>query len=523
MSSHHIVAVAFFLLFLAATVLITVWATKRSKSSKAFLIASGGISAWQNGFAMSGEYLSASALLGMTGLLATSGFGGYVYSISAAISWPMMLFLFAGPIRRLGKFTLADVLSHRLRQKPMRIATATSNIPITLFYLIGQLVAGGVLIKLLFGLPYAVSVIAVSLITLSYVLFGGMLATTWVQIIKAVLQCTGVALLTFLLLQHFGFNPGNVFRAVAETRGADYLGAPSLGGISRWDSISLSIGLLCGAMGLPQILTRFLTVPNVGAARKSALYSTVIVGLFHLMVLVLGFGALAMLGRETILHAGGGGNMAVPLLAEKLGGSSLFGFICGVSFATILAVVSGITLTSATTLAHDVWGSLSKSGTENTEPSVKVARASSVAVTAIAAILALAFENTNVAFLIGLSMAIAAATNFPILVLSLLWRRLTTNGAVWGMAVGAISSVVLIVVSPTVQVAVLHNNLAAMRAHWWFFPLSTPALITVPLAFAVSVTVSLMAREATSEAKFDALQLQDDTDMPSTPFVVKGH
>ncbi|VVD95211.1 Cation/acetate symporter ActP [Pandoraea eparura] len=509
MNSNRVVSAIFFVLFLVATVLITVWATKRSRSSKAFLLASGGISAWQNGFAMSGEYLSASALLGMTGLLAIGGFGGYIYSISAAISWPIILFLFAGPIRRLGSFTLADVLSYRLRQRPMRIATATSNIPITLFYLIGQLVAGGVLIKLLFGIPYWLAVMAVAVITLAYVLFGGMLATTWVQIIKAALQCFGVAMLTLLLLRHFSFNPANVFRLVADTRGASYLGPPSLSGISRWDSISLSIGLVCGAMGLPQILTRFLTVPDVGSARKSAMYATAIVGGFHLMVLVLGFGALALLGRDTILHAGGGGNMAIPLLAEKLGGGTLFGFICGISFATILAVVSGITLTSATTLAHDVWGNLF-SKEEGAEPSIRVARVSSVVVTGIAAMLAMAFENTNVAFLIGLSQAIAGATNFPILVLSLLWRKLTTRGAVWGMAVGAISSVLLIIVSPTVQISLLHNELAILREQWWFFPLSTPALVSVPLAFLCSVLVSVFSREPSSEAKFDVLRRYEE-------------
>ena len=504
----HTTSIVFFLIFFAISVGITVWASRQNRSAGAYLVADGGIAAWQNGLAMSGEYLSASALLGMSGLIATEGFNGYIYSIAAATTWPLMLFLVADPVRRLGKFTLTDVLAWRLRQRPVRIVAAVASIPITLFYLIGQLVAGGVLVKLLFGMSYTPAVLLVGAITLAYVLFGGMLATTWVQIIKACLLSVGVLILTLLLLAKFGFNPAAMFRQIGSHAGQHFLSPASLPAAGRWDVASLALGLVCGGLGMPQILTRFFTVPDPHAARKSALYSTGIVGVFHMMVLLLGFGAMALLGRDTILGAGGGGNMAVPLLAEYLGGDTFFGFISGVSFATVLAVIAGLTLASATTFAHDLWAKVVRAGSEShaggQEPatSLRVAQVSAVIIAVVATSMALLFQGVNVAFLIGLAQALAAASNFPILMMALYWRGLTTRGAVWGMAIGVVSSLVLIIVSPTVQIALLHGNKAWLMQQWWYFSLSSPTIVSMPLAVLTTVIVSWIRPELAAQQRY---------------------
>lgn len=519
MSSGHLSSISFFLLFFLISVGITVWASRRSRSEKDYLVAGGNITPLQNGLAMSGEYLSASALLGMTGLLSTSGFEAYIYSIAAAASWPLILFLVADPVRRLGKFTLTDVLCWRLRQRPVRIAAATSSFPITLFYLIGQLVAGGVLVRLLFGLPYLPAVLIVSAITLAYVLFGGMLATTWVQVIKASLLSAGVVVLTGLLLARFGWSPAALFEQAAHAQGAHVLIPTAMTSVSRLDLLSLAIALVCGGLGMPQIMTRFFTVRDPQAAQKSALYATGIVGVFHLMVLLLGFGAMALVGTPIIVTAGGGGNMAVPLLAHLLGGNLFFGFISGVSFATVLAVIAGLTLASATTFSHDLWSRvLKRGGTTQLDASghptvsLGVARVSAVVITIVATLLALLFEKMNVAFLIGLSQAFAAASNFPVLMLALFWRRLTTAGAVWGMVVGVVSSLVLIILSPAVQVALLHGTPAVLMQKWWYFPLGSPAIVSVPLAFVVAMGISVWRPEISAQTRYDEMRRLMQTD-----------
>ncbi|AVD83827.1 MULTISPECIES: cation acetate symporter [Pseudomonas] len=506
MQSNQAVSIAFFLLFLCVTVGITAWASRRNRSAGQYLVASGGIKAWQNGLAMSGEYMSASAMLGMTGLLATMGFSSYVYPVAAVVTWPLILLLLADPIRRLGQFTLTDVIAWRLKQKPIRLAAVLVSIPMTLLYLVAQLVAGGILIKVLFGIPYSASVIFVGLLTMSYVLFGGMLATTWVQIIKAILQHLTVCVLTMLVLSHFDYSPFELFRRLGETEQAHMLVPRDMDPVGRWEMISLAIALVCGAIGMPQILTRFFTVPDPMSAKKSAVYATMIVGSFHLMVLVVGFGALALLGREAILGAGASGNMAVPMLAKYVGGDTFFGIVCGVAFATVIAVVAGLTLTSATTFAHDLWSRVVHAGKQGGEASLSVARIGAVIVASIATLLALMFESINVAFLIGLSQAIIAATNFPLLMLTLFWSRLTTAGAVSGMVVGCVSSMLLIFVSPAVQVALMKLDRSVLDGVWWFYPLNSPAIVCVPLAFVVMILVSLLKREPSSENKFSEMQ-----------------
>lgn len=512
------ISIVFFLAFFAVTVLITIWATKRNKSANQYLVASGGISSWQNGLAMSGEFMSASALLGMTGLVATLGYGSYVYSVASVVIWPLILGLLADPIRRLGRFTLTDVIVYRLRERPVRIAAVAASIPITLLYLIGQMVAGGALIKLLFGIPYAPAVIFVGIITLSYVLFGGMLATTWVQIIKAALMHLCVIVLTILVLAQFDFNPAGIFRSLQEQGMGNSLFPSELSSIGKWDIISLAMAIVLGGMGMPQVLTRFFTVPDPLSARKSSAYATAIVGTFHLMVLIVAFGAMALIGKEAILAAGGGGNMAVPLLAHKLGGDTFFGIICGVAFATVIAVIAGLTLASATSFAHDVWARVYKAndGNEEQHASLKVARIGAFVVAVIATLLALLFQNMNVAFLIGLSQAISAATNFPLLMMALFWRKFTTRGAVAAVTVGVISSLVLIILSPTVQVSLLGGSKEILMTKWWYFPLNSPAVVCVPLALFVGVVASLMRKEPTAEVKFDEMQAQFDSNKNQT-------
>lgn len=514
MTSDHLASGAFFLIFFLVSVVITFWASRRSRSVNQYLVAGSAITPLQNGLAMSGEYLSASALLGMTGMLSTVGFPAYVYSIAAATTWPLILFLLADPVRRLGKFTLADVLSWRFRQTPMRIVAAISSFPITLLYLIGQMVAGGMLVKLLFGIPYAIAVLVVGIITLAYVLFGGMLATTWVQVIKATLLSLGVALLTGLLLMRFGWNPANLFREVSKAHGAAVLTPGNMSTTARFDVISLALALVCGSLGMPQILTRFFTVRDPRAAQRSALYATGIVGVFHLMVLLLGFGAMLLIGKTAIAEAGGGGNMAVPLLARMLGGNMFFGFIAGASFATVLAVIAGLTLTSATTFSYDIWTralkrrSSADDGMETEVASLRVARVSAIVITMLATAFALMFQKMNVAFLIGLSQAIAAASNFPVLMLTFFWRRLTTAGAICGMAAGLVSSLLLIVLSPVVQVSLMHRAPDWLAQQGWFFPLNNPAIISVPLAFVVAIVVSLFKEETSAQIRYDEMSRQ---------------
>ena len=493
-----------FFAFLLITIGITAIASRKTQSASEFFTAGGQIGAGQNAFAMAGEFLSAAALLGMTGALALTGFDAILYSICVVASWPLILFGLAQPIKRLGTFTLTDVIAWRLSKQPVRIAVVIASIPIVLFYLITQLIAAGGLVNLIFGLPYFPAVVSVGVIMLCYVLFGGMRATTWVQIIKAVLLLGGAVLLTALVLAHFQFSVIEMFRAVTATYGIGTLAPRPSHGFARWDTISLAMAMTVGALGMPQILTRFLTVGTPTEARRSALYCTGIVGIFHIMVLLLGFGCLALVGREAIAAAGGGGNMAVPLLSRMLGGNAFFGYICAVSFSTTLAVVAGLTLSAATTFAHDVWAGVVKRGRTSNE--ARVAKVAATVVSIAAVLLARAFEHQNVAFMVGLSYSIAASANFPVLALALFWRRLTTTGAVWGILVGASVSVLLIMISPTVQIDVLHRSPAEFARLWWSFPMKNPALFSIPLSFAAAIVVSLVRREPEACAGFDDMQ-----------------
>lgn len=487
-------AVGFFLLFITVTLGITAWAARRTKTTSEFFAAGGNVSALQNGFALAGDYMSAASFLGIAGLVATSGFDGLIYSVGWLVGWPIVTFLIAEPLRNLGKYTFADVVATRLRQKPVRIASAVGGLTVIIFYLIAQMVGAGNLIKLMFGLPYEGALIIVGSVMLLYVLFGGMIATTWVQIVKAVLLLGGASLLAILALVPYGFNPLALFAKAAETYGPETL-APGKLVSNPLDAVSLGLALMFGTAGLPHILMRFYTVPDARTARASVFYATGLIGFFYLVTFILGFGASVHVGRTAITSIDKGGNMAALLLAEAVGGKPFLGFISAVAFATILAVVAGLTLSGAAALSHDLWVSVIKQGKAAESEQLVVARVATVVLALVAMGLGLLFKGQNVAFMVGLAFAIAASSNFPVLLLSIAWRKFTTRGAVCAMAVGVTSALLLIFLSPTIQVDLLKKPEAILS-------LKNPGIITVPLSFIVGIVVSLLFPEPEAEAKY---------------------
>ena len=445
----------------------------------------------QNGFALAGDYMSAASFLGIAGLVSTSGFDGLIYSTGWLVGWPVVLFLIAEPLRNLGRYTFADVVALRLKQTPVRLAAALGTLATVSLYLIAQMVGAGGLIRLMFGLSYETAVIIVGLAMLVYVLFGGMIATTWVQIVKAGLLMSGALLLALMVLARFHFNPLELFAAAAERHGAGVL-APGRLVTNPLDAISLGMALMFGTAGLPHILMRFYTVGDARAARTSVFYATGLIGLFYLLTFILGFGAMVLVGPDAITAVDRGGNMAAPLLAELLGGTPFLGFIAAVAFATILAVVAGLTLSGAAALSHDLWVSVVRGGKASQAEELKVARGATIAVALLAIGLGIVFKGQNVAFMVSLAFAIAASANFPALLLSILWPKLTTKGAVSSMVLGTVSTLALIWFSPTIQVDILG------RTDAWF-PLKNPALLTIPLSFAVAMFVSLATQHATDQ------------------------
>ncbi len=486
-------AILFFFVFIAFSLGITYWAAKQTKSTSHFYTAGGNISGWQNGLALAGDFMSAASFLGITGLVALNGFDGLIYSIGFLVGWPIVMFLIAEPLRNLGKYTFADVVAYRLRQAPVRVAAAIGTLATISFYLIAQMVGAGELIKLLFGLDYELAVVIVGCVMMAYVIFGGMIATTWVQIIKAILLLGGTILLAVLVLARFDFNPLTLFSAAA----AKYKGvlAPGKQVSDPFDAISLGMSLMFGTAGLPHILMRFYTVPNAKEARNSVTYATAFIGTFYLLTFILGFGAMVLVGQDAIKQIGTGGNMAAPILALFLGGNAFLGFIAAVSFATILAVVAGLTLSGAAALSHDLWVNVVRTENANEAEQLKVARFATVFLGALAMLLGILFKGQNVAYMVGLAFAIAASANFPALLLSMLWRRFTTNGAVASMLVGTLSSLVFIYFSPTIQVTILKHASAP-------FPLKNPGLISIPLAFLVGIVISLLGTEQIAQDKF---------------------
>jgi len=489
-------AIGFFLAFVLLTLAITWWAARRTSTTEEFFAAGRSITGRQNGFALAGDFMSAASFLGIAGLVSTSGFDGLIYSTGWLVGWPIVLFLIAEPLRNLGRYTFADVVTFRLRQKPVRIAASLGSLAVIAFYLIAQMVGAGNLIKLMFGLSYETAVMIVGGVMLIYVLFGGMIATTWVQIVKAALLLGGAFLLAILVLAQFSFSPLRLFSAAAERYGAGVLEPGKLVS-SPWEAISLGLALMFGTAGLPHILMRFYTVPDAKAARQSVFWATGLIGFFYLLTFLLGFGAMVLVGQDAIKAVDPGGNMAALLLAEALGGKALLGFIAAVAFATILAVVAGLTLSGAAALSHDIWVNVFRQDRASHKEQLQVARVASVFLGILAIALGMLFKGQNVAFMVGLAFAIAASGNFPALVLSIFWRGFTTAGAVAAIVTGTLSAVVLIFVSPTIQIDILHHDAA-------WFPLRNPALVSMPLAFFVSIAVSLLKPEASARAGYEA-------------------
>jgi len=489
------VSIGFFLVFISITLGITYWAAKRTRTTAQYYAAGRGITGFQNGLALAGDYMSAASFLGIAGLVSLKGYDGLIYSVGWLVGWPIIMFLIAEPLRNLGKYTFADVVAYRLKQKPVRISASIGALTTVAFYLIAQMVGAGNLIKLMFGLPYELAVVIVGTIMVAYVLFGGMLATTWVQIIKAGLLLAGATLLVILVLANFNFSPTALFDAAAVKYGDAVL---SPGGLisNPWDALSLGLALMFGTAGLPHILMRFYTVPDDKQARKSVFYATGFIGYFYILTTIIGFGAMVMVGQDVISKIDKGGNMAALLLAEVAGGTVFLGFIAAVAFATILAVVSGLTLAGASTLSHDLYVNVVRSGRSSEAEEVKVARIAVLFLGLLAIVLGIVFKGQNVAFMVGLAFAVAASGNFPALLMSMVWKGFTTAGAVASIITGTVLAVVLIVVSPTVWVDIFKYPQA-------IFPLKNPALISMTAAFVIGIVVSWMTPEQAASEKFE--------------------
>ncbi len=483
----NISAIVMFLIFVSGTLGITYWAAKRTKSAKDFYTAGGGITGFQNGMAIAGDYMSAASFLGISGLVYLKGYDGLIYSIGFLVGWPIILFLIAEPLRNLGKYTFADVASYRLRQTPIRTLAAFGSIATVILYLIAQMVGSGKLIQLLFGLNYEIAVILVGVLMVLYVTFGGMLATTWVQIIKAFLLLSGATFMAIAVMAHYDFNFGSLFAKAVEVKGEAVM---SPGGLvsDPVSAISLAIALMFGTAGLPHILMRFFTVSDAKEARKSVFFATGFIGYFYILTFIIGFGAIVMvyqnpqyldLAKQAISGGSpilGGNNMAAIHLSHAVGGDFFLGFISAVAFATILAVVSGLTLAGASAISHDLYASVFKKGEVDSMQEMRVSKMATVVLGIVAIIMGIAFEKQNIAFVVGLAFAIAASANFPVLFLSMYWKKLTTRGAVIGGSLGLATAVLLVILGPIVWVQILGNAEA-------IFPYKYPALFSVVVSF----------------------------------------
>jgi len=487
------IVVILFIAIVILTLVITYFAAKNTKSTGDFYTAGGGLTGWQNGLAIDGDYLSAASFLGIAGAIALNGFDGFFYSIGFLIAYLVVLFLVAEPLRNLGKYTLADMIHSRFDSKKVRGVAALSTITIVLFYMIAQLVGAGALIQLLFQIDYWIAVLIVGVMMTIYVLFGGMIATSWVQITKAVLLMAGMVIMAFLVLWKFDFNIAAMFTEVktATSHGAAYL-EPGLKYDDPLGTISLMIALVLGTAGLPHILMRFFTVKDAKTARSSVITATWTIGIFYILTLFLGFGAAIYVGQNEILAANSGGNMAAPLLAEALGGNILFAFISAVAFATILAVVAGLVLSGASAFAHDIYGQIIKKGKATDREQMLAARYASLAVSVLSIILALGAQSLNVAFLVSLAFCIAASANLPVILYTIYWKRFNTTGAISAVLFGLISALVLVSMSPSVFSP---EAGAALFVGNPIFPLENPALVSVPLGFLGGYLGTIFSKE----------------------------
>jgi cation/acetate symporter len=475
-------AIIMFLLFVAATLMITYWAAKRTRSTSDYYAAGGGITGLQNGLAIAGDYMSAASFLGISGLVFLSGYDGLIYSIGFLIGWPLILFLIAERLRNLGRYTFADVASYRLAQLPIRTLSAFGALAVVALYLIAQMVGAGKLIQILFGLPYELAVVIVGVLMMLYVTFGGMIATTWVQIIKAVLLLSGATFIALMVLNHVDFDLEQLFRqAIAVHDKGEAIMGPGTLVSDPVSAISLGVALIFGTAGLPHILMRFFTVADAKQARRSVFFATGFIGYFYMLTFIIGFGAIVLISTNPdFLNVDGGliggNNMAAIHLSQAVGGDMFLGFISAVAFATILAVVSGLTLAGASAISHDLYASVIKKGEASSDKEIRVSRIATIVLGIVAIVLGILFEKQNVAFMVGLAFAIAASANFPILILSMYWHRLTTRGALVGGFAGLTTAIVLVILGPIVWVDILGYAEA-------IFPYKYPALFSVLTAF----------------------------------------
>ena len=523
-------AISMFAVFVVFTLFVTKWAAAKTKSAADFYTAGGGITGFQNGLAIAGDYMSAASFLGISAAVMVGGFDGLIYSIGFLVGWPIVTFLLAERLRNLGKFTFADVAAFRFSQTPVRVFAASGTLVVVAFYLIAQMVGAGQLLKLLFGLEYWIAVVIVGALMMVYVLFGGMTATTWVQIIKACLLLAGASFMAFMVLYHFGFSPEAMFAKAVEIK----TGIAAAAGKSPQDAaaqgfsimgpggfikdpisaISFGMALMFGTAGLPHILMRFFTVPNAREARKSVLWATTWIGYFYILTFIIGFGAITfVLTNPQFLDAKGGllggGNMAAIHLANAVGGNVFLGFISAVAFATILAVVAGLTLSGASAVSHDLYSTVIMKGKADGAAELKVSRITTLALGVVAVGLGIAFEKQNIAFMVSLAFAIAASANFPVLLMSVLWKDCTTRGAVVGGFLGLASSVLLTLVSPAVWEVTLGNPKGSA-----LFPYASPALFSMTIGFVGIWLFSILDRSpraAQDRAGFVAQQVRSET------------
>ncbi|TXD61879.1 cation acetate symporter [Ralstonia sp. TCR112] len=527
-------AIVLFALFVAGTLWITKWAAKRTRSAADFYTAGGGITGFQNGLAISGDYMSAASFLGISAAVMTSGYDGLIYSIGFLVGWPIITFLMAERLRNLGKFTFADVAGYRFEQGPIRSFAAVGTLVVVAFYLIAQMVGAGQLIKLLFGLDYWIAVVIVGALMMVYVLFGGMTATTWVQIIKACLLLAGVTFMAIMVLAQYGFSLEALFAkavqvktAIAANAGKSPdeaakigLSVMAPGGFIKdpISAISFGMALMFGTAGLPHILMRFFTVPDAKEARKSVFWATTWIGYFYILIFIIGFGAITLVltnpelsdvAKGVIKGGAGTANMAAVLVAKTVGGDVFYGFISAVAFATILAVVAGLTLSGASAVSHDLYATVFKHGKANSADELRVSRITTLVLGVIAVLLGIAFEKQNIAFMVSLAFAVAASANFPVLFLSMLWKGCTTRGAVIGGFLGLISSVGLTIVSPSVWEA----TLGYPKGSAWF-PYTSPALFSMTIGFVGVWLFSVLdssVRAKNEKASFAAQQVRSET------------
>ena len=499
-------AIAMFGIFVAFTLWITKWAAGKTKTAADFYTAGGGITGFQNGLAIAGDYMSAASFLGISGLVFANGFDGLIFSIGWLVGWPIITFLLAERLRNLGKFTFADVVAFRFSQTPVRVFAATGTLVVVAFYMIAQMVGAGQLIKVLFGLEYTYAVILVGIIMCLYVLFGGMTATTWVQVIKAVMLLSGATFMAVAVLFAFGFSPEALFAKAVEVHAKhDAIMSPGALIKDPISAISIGMALMFGTAGLPHILMRFFTVPNAKEARKSVAWATTWIGYFYILTFIIGFGAIVFLIQDPAAYyvdgdlakgLKGGGNMAAIHLSNAVGGDLFLGFISAVAFATILAVVAGLTLAGASAVSHDLYATVIKKGQADQAAEMRVSKITTLALAVLAIFLGIAFEKQNVAYMVMLAFAIACSANFPVLLMSVMWKDCTTKGAVVGGFVGLLASAGLTILSPAVYEAVMGNPKGSAP-----FPYGSPALFSMTAAFATIWIVSKL--DGSARAKID--------------------